>query len=100
MLNIHHTILIFMSLLSTDEGSVYNTDINAGEKQPRTKRVRTTFSDEQVEILQVNFNLDCNPDGQDLERIARITGLSKRVTQVIDFSILMYRVYQKEMIHS
>ena len=29
-----------------------------------------------------NFQLDSNPDGQDLERIAQITGLSKRVTQV------------------
>lgn len=26
--------------------------------------------------------MDSNPDGQDLERIAQITGLSKRVTQV------------------
>ena len=26
--------------------------------------------------------MDCNPDGQDLARIAQITGLSKRVTQV------------------
>jgi len=26
--------------------------------------------------------LDSNPDGQDLERIANLTGLSKRVTQV------------------
>lgn len=33
-------------------------------------------------MLQANFNLDSNPDGQDLERIAQITGLSKRVTQV------------------
>jgi len=33
-------------------------------------------------VLQANFQLDSNPDGQDLERIAQITGLSKRVTQV------------------
>lgn len=33
-------------------------------------------------MLQANFQLDSNPDGQDLERIAGITGLSKRVTQV------------------
>lgn len=33
-------------------------------------------------MLQANFQLDSNPDGQDLERIAQITGLSKRVTQV------------------
>ncbi|KAH3799406.1 hypothetical protein DPMN_153014 [Dreissena polymorpha] len=35
-----------------------------------------------LQVLQANFQLDSNPDGQDLERIAQITGLSKRVTQV------------------
>ena len=35
-----------------------------------------------MQVLQANFQLDSNPDGQDLERIAQITGLSKRVTQV------------------
>ncbi|WAR30336.1 AWH-like protein [Mya arenaria] len=35
-----------------------------------------------ITVLQANFQLDSNPDGQDLERIAQITGLSKRVTQV------------------
>lgn len=44
--------------------------------------MRTTFTDDQIQILQANFNLDSNPDGQDLERIALQTGLSKRVTQV------------------
>lgn len=44
--------------------------------------MRTTFTEEQLQVLQANFQLDSNPDGQDLERIAQITGLSKRVTQV------------------
>ena len=44
--------------------------------------MRTTFTEEQIQILQANFQIDSNPDGQDLERIAQITGLSKRVTQV------------------
>lgn len=48
----------------------------------KTKRMRTTFTEEQIQILQANFQIDSNPDGQDLERIAQITGLSKRVTQV------------------
>ncbi len=48
----------------------------------KTKRMRTTFTEEQISILQANFQIDSNPDGQDLERIAQITGLSKRVTQV------------------
>jgi LIM homeobox protein 6/8 len=44
--------------------------------------VRTTFTEEQLQVLQANFQLDSNPDGQDLERIASVTGLSKRVVQV------------------
>ncbi|KAF8384925.1 lim-4 [Pristionchus pacificus] len=48
----------------------------------KTKRVRTTFTDEQINVLQTHFNIDSNPDGADLERIALQTGLSKRVTQV------------------
>ena len=53
-----------------------------GNLKSKTKRVRTTFTDEQLQMLQANFDIDSNPDGQDLERIAQITGLSKRVTQV------------------
>ncbi|KAI2802448.1 LIM/homeobox protein Lhx8 [Blomia tropicalis] len=48
----------------------------------KTKRVRTTFTEDQLSILHANFQLDSNPDGQDLERIANLTGLTKRVTQV------------------
>uniref|UniRef100_A0A914BZJ5 LIM/homeobox protein Awh n=1 Tax=Acrobeloides nanus TaxID=290746 RepID=A0A914BZJ5_9BILA len=53
----------------------------SSQKQ-KTKRVRTTFADEQLGILQAHFQIDSNPDGADLERIANLTGLSKRVTQV------------------
>lgn len=48
----------------------------------KIKRVRTAFTEEQLEVLQRNFEIDSNPDGQDLERIALNAGLSKRVTQV------------------
>ena len=34
--------------------------------------MRTTFTEEQIQILQANFQLDSNPDGQDLERIAQV----------------------------
>jgi hypothetical protein len=44
-------------------------------KQGKAKRVRTTFTEEQLQILQANFEVDSNPDGQDLERIAQITGI-------------------------
>ena len=60
----------------------YPTDDESSSSKSKAKRVRTTFSEEQLQVLQANFTLDSNPDGQDLERIAQITGLSKRVTQV------------------
>lgn len=53
-----------------------------GYHKNKSKRVRTTFTEEQLQVLQANFQIDSNPDGQDLERIASVTGLSKRVTQV------------------
>ncbi|XP_062704832.1 LIM/homeobox protein Awh-like isoform X1 [Aedes albopictus] len=62
---------------SSDDGC--STD---GFNKNKSKRVRTTFTEEQLHILQANFQIDSNPDGQDLERIAQLTGLSKRVTQV------------------
>ena len=34
--------------------------------------MRTTFTEEQIQILQANFQIDSNPDGQDLERIAQV----------------------------
>lgn len=71
-----YTALLFSFLLSLE-----STDQDHQQKT-KTKRVRTTFTEEQLQVLQANFNLDSNPDGQDLERIAQITGLSKRVTQV------------------
>lgn len=55
---------------------------NSENSKAKNKRVRTTFTEEQLQILQANFEVDSNPDGQDLERIAQVTGLSKRVTQV------------------
>lgn len=48
-------------------------------------------------MLQANFQIDSNPDGQDLERIASVTGLSKRVTQVW---FQNSRARQKKHIHS
>ncbi|KAL3314738.1 LIM/homeobox protein Lhx6 [Cichlidogyrus casuarinus] len=49
---------------------------------PKTKRIRTSFTPDQLGILQANFDLEANPDGQELERIASSASLNKRVTQV------------------
>lgn len=68
-----------------------------GYHKSKAKRVRTTFTEEQLQVLQANFQIDSNPDGQDLERIASVTGLSKRVTQVW---FQNSRARQKKHIHS
>ncbi|XP_031348407.1 LIM/homeobox protein Awh [Photinus pyralis] len=71
--------------LETLDGGTTSSDDGCdaeGFHKNKAKRVRTTFTEEQLQVLQANFQLDSNPDGQDLERIAQITGLSKRVTQV------------------
>ena len=52
-------------------------------KQGKTKRIRTTFTEEQLQILQANFEVDSNPDGQDLERIAQITGNTNKFENLI-----------------
>ena len=67
---------------STDGDTCETNQETNRNKNRKSKRNRTTFTDEQIHILQANFQLDCNPDGQDLERIADISGLSKRVVQV------------------
>ncbi|RWS15391.1 LIM/homeobox protein Awh-like isoform X2 [Dinothrombium tinctorium] len=74
-------------LFDSNKGDTLDTSSNdstssAAVKPNKTKRVRTTFTEEQLQVLQANFQIDSNPDGQDLERIAALTGLSKRVTQV------------------
>lgn len=72
----------YMELI--DDGTTSSEDgcDAEGNSKNKTKRIRTTFTEEQIQILQANFQIDSNPDGQDLERIALATGLSKRVTQV------------------
>ncbi|KAL7302957.1 hypothetical protein TKK_0004184 [Trichogramma kaykai] len=65
---------------NTSSSEDYDSEYSC--KGSKTKRVRTTFTEEQLSVLQANFQLDSNPDGQDLERIAHVTGLTKRVTQV------------------
>lgn len=52
----------------------YKKSCLPGCKQSETKRIRTAFTLEQLQILQTNFKIDPNPDGQDLGWIAQLAG--------------------------
>ncbi|KAF2892751.1 hypothetical protein ILUMI_13422 [Ignelater luminosus] len=70
--------------LETPHGGTTSSDDGCNAKgfhKNKAKRVRITFTEEPLQVVQANFQLDSNPDGQDLERIAQITGLNKRVAQ-------------------
>jgi hypothetical protein len=50
--------------------------------EPKAKRVRYSFTEEQLQLLQANFRIGSNPGSQSLNRIAETAGISKRIAQV------------------
>ncbi|XP_049339314.1 zinc finger homeobox protein 3 [Astyanax mexicanus] len=62
--------------------SVENDWENNGDDSQRDKRMRTTITPEQLEVLYQKYLLDSNPTRQMLDHISQEVGLKKRVVQV------------------
>ncbi|XP_077982090.1 zinc finger homeobox protein 3-like [Glandiceps talaboti] len=68
--------------LSETDDTASETHSTADQDQPRDKRLRTTISPQQLEILYQKYQEDSNPTRRMLDMIARQVGLKKRVVQV------------------
>ncbi|XP_053739357.1 LIM/homeobox protein Lhx8-like isoform X2 [Synchiropus splendidus] len=63
------------------------------------KRVRTSFSVDQLQIMQSQFAKDNNPDAQTLQALSDRTGLTRRVIQVCILNILLISRFENLQMH-
>ncbi|XP_048045336.1 LIM/homeobox protein Lhx6 isoform X2 [Megalobrama amblycephala] len=79
---IHYDIMLLNLQCMSDNGNDLYGAIPIQYLPKPPKRPRTSFTSEQIQIMQTHFIQDKNPDAQTLQRLADMTGLSRRVIQV------------------
>ncbi|XP_056602761.1 LIM/homeobox protein Lhx6 [Triplophysa dalaica] len=81
---LHYDLMLHHLRRVSDSGGVAHLKGNLPmDCIPKTaKRPRTSFTSEQLQVMQTQFIHDKNPDAQTLQRLADVTGLSRRVVQV------------------
>ncbi|CAK6979465.1 LIM/homeobox protein Lhx8-like [Scomber scombrus] len=83
-----HYDIMMENLKHAKENEQPKTEEDEAEKDgsstmPRpAKRARTSFTVDQLQVMQTQFAKDNNPDAQTLQKLAERTGLSRRVIQV------------------
>ncbi|XP_067295917.1 LIM/homeobox protein Lhx6 [Pseudorasbora parva] len=79
--HIHYNVMLLNLQNMSDNGNDLYRALPMQYLSP-PKRPRTSFTSEQLQIMQTHFIQDKNPDAQTLQRLADMTGLSRRVIQV------------------
>ena len=62
----------------------------AASRPTRPKRIRTTFKYHELQLMKSYFELNHNPDNNDLKQLSLKTGLSKRVLQASLITLISF----------